>query len=120
MKKALLILSVTLLALWASASPKSDSVTTGMEEVVAVSECSKAYPNPASQYVNFDYVIPEVNENTKVIIYNILGKEVKEIVFPEQRGTLKANISDLVEGIYFYSFVINDKPEITQKLIIKH
>jgi len=95
-------------------------IAPGIDEKIVAPEFSEAYPNPASQYVSFDYLIPNANTKAKVVIYNILGKEVKDIAFPEQSGTLKANTSDLVEGIYFYSFVINNKSEVTQKLIIKH
>jgi hypothetical protein len=81
---------------------------------------SAAYPNPANNFVKFDYDISEISDNSKVVIYNLLGSAVKEVRIDNSFGSLKINTSDFNEGIYFYSLVVNNEPTKTQKLIIKH
>jgi len=80
---------------------------------------SDAYPNPANNFVSVDYDLPGLN-NAKIMIFNLLGSKVKEIELTDAVGTLKVNTSDLLEGIYFYSLLINNEAIKTQKLIIKH
>ncbi len=80
---------------------------------------SEVYPNPTREFVSVDYDITGLN-NAKVVIFNLLGSKVKEIELSDPVGTLKVNTSDLLEGIYFYSLLINNESLITQKLIIKH
>ena len=81
---------------------------------------SAAYPNPANSFVKFDYDVSEISDNSKVVIYNLLGSAVKEVRIDNSFGSLKINTSDFKEGIYFYSLVVNNEPTKTQKLIIKH
>lgn len=81
---------------------------------------SEVYPNPANQFVQANYEIHNIVDNAKVVIFNLLGSNVKETNVLESNGTIKLNTSDLIEGIYFYSLLINNESVITQKLIIKH
>ncbi len=81
---------------------------------------SAAYPNPANSFVKFDYDVSEISDNSKVVIYNLLGSAVKEVRIDNSFGSLKISTSDFKEGIYFYSLVVNNEPTKTQKLIIKH
>ena len=83
-------------------------------------ELSAAYPNPANSFVKFDYNFNEMPANSKVMIYDLLGSKVKEIGINNSFGSLKINTSDLKDGIYFYSLVVNNEATKTQKLIIKH
>jgi len=79
-----------------------------------------AYPNPATEYVSFDYKNVE-DPDARIVVYNILGSVVKEIDLRNNNGTIEnINTSDLKDGIYFYSLVINNESKDTQKLIIKH
>ncbi|MFU8844095.1 MAG: T9SS type A sorting domain-containing protein [Bacteroidales bacterium] len=81
---------------------------------------SRVYPNPAHQTAHFDFEWKKEMTDAKIIIYNLLGKMVREVEIRENTGTLKINVSDLIEGIYFYSLVVKNQPEVTQKLIIRH
>ena len=80
---------------------------------------SKAYPNPANNFVSVDYDLRDV-QNARIAFYNLLGSKVNEIELTESFGTLTINTSDFIEGIYFYSLLINNEASQTQKLIIKH
>lgn len=80
---------------------------------------SKAYPNPANNIVSVDYNLSDIS-NARIAFYNLLGSKVNEIALTEPFGTLTINTTDFVEGIYFYSLLINNEATKTQKLIIKH
>ncbi len=94
----------------------SSSVSTFQEQLAL----SKAYPNPANNFVSVDYDIKGIKENSHIAFYNLLGSKVKEIELTESSGTLTINTSDFIEGIYFYSLMIGNEASQTQKLIIRH
>ena len=79
---------------------------------------SNAYPMPARDVVNFDY-----NFATSVIgevaIFNMMGQEVMRSEISGMQGKASINVSDLADGIYFYSLIINGKTEKSNKLIIR-
>lgn len=83
-------------------------------------EFSRAYPNPANEEVSINYEFTENQRNVKFVIYNLFGHAVNETSIRDYSGTMKVNTSNLTEGIYFYSILINNEPTRTQKLIIKH
>ena len=91
----------------------------GVDEINTNVTLSNAYPNPANKLVNFDYDLQGSNKG-KVVIYDLLGSVVKDIEIPGNYGSLKLNTFDLVEGIYFYSLLINNEVIKTRKLIVKH
>jgi len=64
-------------------------------EKVTESKKAIAYPNPASQNINFKYM----TENSKIIIYDSGGKEVYRSV---NSGLKNINVQTLENGIYHY------------------
>ncbi|MCF8368237.1 MAG: T9SS type A sorting domain-containing protein [Bacteroidales bacterium] len=98
------------------------NITTALSvaEKKSMFNVSEIYPNPANTDVSIDYAIDENIKDAKFIIFSLLGSKVKEINVLENDGTIKLNTSDLIEGIYFYSFLINGESAMTQKLVIKH
>lgn len=80
---------------------------------------SEIYPNPAVNFVNMDYDLPREIETASVKIVNILGSVVKEQQINTGNGKLRLDISDINDGIYFYSICINNEAYITKKLIVK-
>lgn len=90
----------------------------GVEDISKVDMFSNAYPMPARDVVNFDY-----NFATSVIgevaIFNMMGQEVMRSEISGMQGKASINVSDLADGIYFYSLIINGKTEKSNKLIIR-
>lgn len=80
---------------------------------------SNAYPNPATARVSFNYELPSGAE-ASVIISNILGSVLKTIPVSNFQGKVTTDVSDLQEGVYLYSLVVNGKKQVTKKLIIQH
>ena len=90
----------------------------GIEDYNSVETFSNAYPVPASDVVNFDYNFAS-SENAEVAIYNMMGQEVLRNSISGMSGKLSINVSDLTDGVYFYSLIVNGKTEKSSKLIIR-
>ena len=79
---------------------------------------SNAYPNPASNVVSFDYNMPFNVNSASVAIYNMMGQEVvrQELNLGGSRADI--NVSDLNEGVYFYSLIVNNQTVKTNKFVV--
>jgi hypothetical protein len=96
----------------ASPSYISDNLT-GLVKI------SAAYPNPAINVVYADYTLPETVNRASIVITNMMGSKVKEISLYERSGKARIAVSDLVNGIYFYSLKADDQLILTRKFIVK-
>jgi hypothetical protein len=81
---------------------------------------SQAYPNPAVSSVGFDYTISGGSVSNSIIIRNVLGIIVKQGLTTNASGKISFDVSDLNDGIYFYSLVVNGESIITRKMVVKH
>ena len=89
-----------------------------VESISAIDEFSNAYPMPASDVVNFDYSF-NVDVNAEIAVYNMMGQEVMRNAISGMSGKACLNVSDLTDGIYFYSLIVNGKTEKSSKLVIR-
>lgn len=95
--------------------------STGVDELAnGGGEISDLYPNPANSMLSVKYDVNKVSETGKIIFYDMLGKPVKEVTFNDKHGIAKINVVDMNAGVYFYSFVVDDKIISTKKLVINH
>ena len=78
---------------------------------------SNVYPNPAIDVVNFDLDMQNV-ASASVAIYNMMGQEVIRQNVNVGESRLSINVSDLTDGVYFYSLIVNNKTVKTNKLVI--
>ncbi len=93
--------------------------TAGIEEnQMASGNVSMAYPNPASSVASIKYDMNEFSSKGRIVFYDMLGKKMKDLVLTDKQGVAKIDVSDLTPGIYFYSFIVNDKVMATKKLIV--
>jgi parallel beta-helix repeat protein len=68
------------------------------------------YPNPFNPVTTIKYDLPNASE-VSLIIYDILGRRVKEIVNTKQqagRYEIKFDASSLASGVYIYQLVAED------------
>lgn len=79
---------------------------------------SNAYPNPANNVVSFDYDMPFNAQTASVAIYNMMGQEVIRQDVNVDGSRLDINVSDLTDGVYFYSLIVNNQAVKTSKLVI--
>jgi hypothetical protein len=80
---------------------------------------SAAFPNPSSASTSFEYNIP-VGNSGKIILRNLIGSIVSEVVLEKPAGRAALNTNDLPEGVYFYSFIVESKAVLTKKLVVRH
>ncbi len=78
----------------------------------------KVFPNPAKDHVNIDYIV-QTGVKASFQIKNILGTVVYQQELISNNGKLSIDVSHLNNGVYFYSILINDKVEITRKLVVQ-
>ena len=91
----------------------------GIDDNNSVDMFSNAYPVPASNVVNFDYNFPASVNNATIAIYNMMGQEVMRNEISGIQGKASLNVSDLADGVYFYSLIVNGEMAKSSKLIIK-
>lgn len=78
-------------------------------------QVTNVYPNPTGNSFRFDQSLLSFNSSDKLIIYNLLGAEVKE----QNLRTTLVNVNTLPEGLYFVKIRSKGSNYIA-KLIIRH
>lgn len=76
----------------------------------------KAYPNPASSLVHFDY---NFNGSLTAVVYNLLGQEVLRQDLNANDGQMALSVANLQEGIYFCTMMVNGQARVTEKFVVK-
>ncbi|MBW8051506.1 MAG: T9SS type A sorting domain-containing protein [Cytophagales bacterium] len=95
------------------------SSTIGIIEQVYQNNYSiTVYPNPANETVTFDYKLPENTNDAVISIYNLVGNQLKSYRIDNERGTINITISDLPNGLYFYSLKVDNNTIARNKLLI--
>lgn len=93
--------------------------TTGLMDIPAGKNyISKPFPNPANESASFYVSTLKGSKNVRIKIYNMLGAEVRDAVVPENKNSIRVNVSDLKSGIYFYTLWVNGKNSTSGKLMI--
>ncbi|GAB1404234.1 MAG: T9SS type A sorting domain-containing protein [Lentimicrobiaceae bacterium] len=92
----------------------------GLEDQKPVkARLSNAFPNPASTLVYFEYALPDLSQNAVVKVTNLLGTTVYSQAVEQVEGKLSIDVSNLSDGIYFYSLMLNNTPSTTRKFVVK-
>lgn len=80
---------------------------------------SNAYPNPASGIVNFDYKLSSDVNKARIVVTNLLGTTIQDFELGHKSGKASVDVSNLRNGIYFYSLILNNSATITRKFVVK-
>lgn len=91
----------------------------GIENNSMAAEISTAYPNPANTHFTVDFKLLEQG-TARLVLQNILGTTVREVILQAESGKVQMNVSDLPEGIYMYSVILNGKSIAGRKLLVRH
>ncbi len=91
---------------------------TSLDDLLSKALISSAYPNPATDQFTIDYEFPSGVEMAEVKLFNIVGQEILKQAVNGKSGKIQLTVSDLPEGIYFYSLTINDGATFTKKLVV--
>ncbi|KUG25628.1 hypothetical protein ASZ90_004548 [hydrocarbon metagenome] len=109
-------------------TPTSIEFENGKEELANEFYLSQNYPNPFNPVTTIKFTIPHVvDENfrplqTQLIVYDILGREVKTLVSElKSPGTyeVKFDASNLSSGVYFYQLNAGSKTATKKLLLLK-
>jgi hypothetical protein len=61
------------------------------------------YPNPATDYLTFEYQLPEYVKECLVEISDFTGKKIKEVILKNSRGIYNLDTRAMAAGIYIYT-----------------
>lgn len=95
-------------------------VISGLESEVAAGKVylGQSYPNPASESAIIPYALPARANKAHIIIRDITGREVGNYAISKNRSSLEVNVSNLQNGLYTYTLVMDEKPLATRKLAV--
>ncbi len=82
---------------------------------------SQNYPNPFNPQTKIKFDVPKASY-TKLIIYDLLGREVTTLVSEELKpGTYEADwdAAEFSSGVYFYKIIAGDFREIKKMVLMK-
>lgn len=83
-----------------------------------LADMGRAYPNPASSEVHFNYEI-SAGSQVSVSVYNLLGQEVRNQKVNGLQGRISISVADFNEGIYFCKLFVNGCAVKTEKFVVK-
>ncbi len=78
------------------------SPAVGLSSVYAANSFVKAFPNPASTSFTVNYTLPAIANNAKVVVYDLLGKEILTQKLAGVDGSTVISVNDLANGTYLY------------------
>ncbi|MBK8518692.1 MAG: T9SS type A sorting domain-containing protein [Saprospiraceae bacterium] len=109
MNKSILFIAVlTFLTFAGGAQSASPSVNGPTQDYFRISEDIKVYPNPATDYIQ----ISNVNSVKKIVVINILGKEMKTFI---HYNNAQHDISELKSGMYIVK-LLDEKNKVVRTL----
>ncbi len=76
-------------------------------------------PNPAVDITQIPYVLKESNKGAALVIYNILGSEIKRQPISGTSGNITLDVSDLQAGVYIYSFYNDNRILASSRLVVR-
>lgn len=79
------------------------------------------YPNPFNPVTKIKFSVPKLS-NVKLLLYDVLGKEIKTLVNNELKPgiyEIDFNGGNLASGVYFYKLISGDFEETKKMLLIK-
>ncbi len=85
---------------------------------------SQNYPNPFNPNTIISFSIPESqnNSNCKLVVYNILGKEIKTLINQQLNSgfhQIDFDADEISSGVYFYQLTINNLIQTKKMMLIK-
>jgi hypothetical protein len=93
---------------------------TGLKPEVAMETVSlgQSFPNPATSTAIIPYMLPISYKQAQIIIRDITGREVEKYELRKNSSSLEVNLSNLHNGLFTYTLVIDGKPVGTKKLAV--
>ncbi|NJN41508.1 MAG: T9SS type A sorting domain-containing protein [Flammeovirgaceae bacterium] len=77
------------------------------------------YPNPVNDYAYLDYQLYNESAKAKVVVYNILGREMGDYDLSLYEFKVKIQAEELASGVYFYTIYLDNVAIVTRKMIVR-
>lgn len=90
----------------------------GIKNIQPIKPEAKVFPNPAKDRITVDYVVRS-GVDASFQIKNLLGNVVYIQELSSSTGKLTVDISQLTNGVYFYTILVDGKAELTRKLVVQ-
>jgi hypothetical protein len=98
----LLIFQVNLMGLDNTTSGRIMPIDNPLLELTKSNTSIKVYPNPATDYVTFEYKMPQFVENAQLTVTDLTGKVVKNIQLQADKGQILWDTRSVQNGLYLY------------------
>ncbi len=92
---------------------------TSVDDYPTIIDFSNAFPNPASNFVNFNYNL-QGTSSAEFVITDLLGSEHFRAELQNENNKLTVDVTSFNAGVYFYSLRVDGKMQFTRKLIVRH
>ncbi|MFH2143769.1 MAG: T9SS type A sorting domain-containing protein [Bacteroidota bacterium] len=80
---------------------------------------SDPFPNPVKESAKIYFQLPVNETKANIVVYNILGNEIKRILVTEVDHSITINSINFEHGSYFYRLEFNDTKSPTKRMIIQ-
>lgn len=81
---------------------------------------SKVYPNPADEFVTFDYIIAQNVQSAKLRFFGVAGNEIATYELNKADNKVKVNTLNWQEGLYMFQLSIDGKNVAANRIVITH
>jgi len=81
-------------------------------------EVRNVYPNPATDFAIIDYSIIDASSEAKIVLHDLLGTMTLDYPLDPFEKTLKIDLLNMKEGVYFYTLHTGGESKVTKKLIV--
>ncbi|MEI7662289.1 MAG: SBBP repeat-containing protein [Bacteroidota bacterium] len=79
---------------------------------------SQPVPNPACSYTSIGCKLPDGAANGELVVYNVLGTEVRRCHVSSGSSAIKLDTGDLPAGTYYYLLQVAGKSSSGKKLVV--
>ena len=97
------------------------SSTTGLNnnEIKNKSELYQNTPNPASSIASISFLVPEIRKDASIQLYNMMGASVMKIpITSTGQNSIDINTTELANGVYMYSLIVDDCLIDTKRMVV--
>jgi hypothetical protein len=77
-------------------------------------------PNPVKGMASLTYSLSGPQADSNILIYNLVGKKVREIPLENRSGIVFLNGQDFASGVYFYALQSGTRVLGTKRFIVSH
>jgi hypothetical protein len=99
-------------------SPRMAHFQTIAKNYTGESKLLNCFPNPVNSTVTFSYLLENKVRNASIVITDLFGRGVKEITLQPEIQMVNGDLSDLPNGIYFYTLITDGRSISSRKIII--